>query len=438
MALRGQIQAIEQDSAGSQAAVRTLNTQLEEARIAAGLIPLTGTGIVLKLEDSDQPVPPGGNEGDYLVGANDLRRVADELWKAGRGGGRDQRRADHDVHRDHRHRRLGPRQRRLPRRPVPGQRHRPAGAVLPPVGLARLPGVRPAPGAAPSGSGSRGRSPASVDIPAFAGSVNLSESRAVPSPSASEAPPARPRPARGARSRDAEPALGSSAMRDRRSQVTIAAVAFLLGLLVVVQLRTQTGGSALQNKSAQDLTTLVGNLNTRNDQLRTEVGSLQGQLDELRADRANGATSVEQIQAELGRIRAWSGLDPGRRARASRSSSTGAIDADAVDDLLNELRNAGAEAIAVESVRVVPGTTVRRRPGLARRRRRPARATRSRSGRSAGRTTLAGSLTRAGGIVALLAATDPAATVDIQPSERPDDAAGDPGDLVPSHGHPRL
>src|SRR6185436_1862802 len=102
----------------------------------------------------------------------------------------------------------------------------------------------------------------------------------------------------------------TSAFRDRRSQLTIAAVAFLLGLLVVVQLRGQTGGSALQNKSAQDLTTLVGSLNTRNDQLRTEIGSLQGQLDELRADHANGATSVEQIQSELARIRAWAGLDP--------------------------------------------------------------------------------------------------------------------------------
>ena len=158
------------------------------------------------------------------------------------------------------------------------------------------------------------------------------------------------------------PSLGSSAMRDRRSQVTIAAVAFLLGVLVVVQLRTQTGGSALQNKSAQDLTTLVGSLNTRNDQLRGEVGSLQGQLDELRADKANGATSVEQIQAELGRIRAWSGLDP-VAGRGVTIVVNGAIGGDGVGELLNELRNAGAEAIAVESVRVVPGTTVGGDPG---------------------------------------------------------------------------
>ena len=230
--------------------------------------------------------------------------------------------------------------------------------------------------------------------------------------------------------------LGSSAMRDRRSQVTIAAVAFLLGLLVVVQLRTQTGGSALQNKSAQDLTTLVGSLNTRNDQLRTEVGSLQGQLDELRADKANGATSVEQIQAELGRIRAWSGLDP-VAGRGVTIVVNGAIDADSVDALLNELRNAGAEAIAVESVRVVPGTTVGGDPGSL-----------DVSGlllrdpftiRAIGRPdTLVGSLTRAGGIVALLAATNPAATVDIQPSDTSMTLPATRATLVPSHGHPRL
>jgi uncharacterized protein YlxW (UPF0749 family) len=83
VSLREQIQRLEHDSAGSQAALRTLNDQLEQARVAAGLIPLTGTGIVLKLEDSTQPVPPDGNEADYLVGASDLRTVVDQLWLAG-------------------------------------------------------------------------------------------------------------------------------------------------------------------------------------------------------------------------------------------------------------------------------------------------------------------------------------------------------------------
>jgi uncharacterized protein YlxW (UPF0749 family) len=228
-------------------------------------------------------------------------------------------------------------------------------------------------------------------------------------------------------------------MRARRSQLTIAAVAFLLGLLVVVQLRAQTAGSALQNRSAQDLTNLVGNLNTQNDRLRSEVDSLQKQLGELQSDHASGATSVGQIQADLGRIRAWSGLDA-VEGRGVTIVVSGEIDAAAVDNLLNELRNAGAEAMAVEDVRVVASTTISGVPGAL-----------DVDGfllrnpfviRAIGRPeTLVGSLTRAGGIIAQLAATNPAATIDLQPSQPNDGQLTLPATrrvLVPGHGHPRL
>src|SRR5256885_7998982 len=81
--LRKQIHDIEQQGAGSAAVIKDLNARLDEARIAAGLIPLTGTGIVLKLEDSSQPVPPDGNEADYLAGASDLRTVVELLLQSG-------------------------------------------------------------------------------------------------------------------------------------------------------------------------------------------------------------------------------------------------------------------------------------------------------------------------------------------------------------------
>ncbi|MEA2548032.1 MAG: hypothetical protein QOE42_630, partial [Chloroflexota bacterium] len=83
VALREQIQAIEQQGAGSAAVVKDLNTRLDQARVAAGLIKLTGTGIVIKLEDSTEPVPPDGNEADYLAGAGDLRTVVALLWQSG-------------------------------------------------------------------------------------------------------------------------------------------------------------------------------------------------------------------------------------------------------------------------------------------------------------------------------------------------------------------
>jgi uncharacterized protein YlxW (UPF0749 family) len=81
--LRDQIQGVEGQGAGSADLVHQLNSELEQARIAAGLIPLAGSGIVLRLEDSQDPVPPDGSQADYLVGSRDIRTVVEELWLAG-------------------------------------------------------------------------------------------------------------------------------------------------------------------------------------------------------------------------------------------------------------------------------------------------------------------------------------------------------------------
>ena len=225
-------------------------------------------------------------------------------------------------------------------------------------------------------------------------------------------------------------------MGDTRSQLSMAAVAFVLGLLVVVQLRTQTGGSALEALSTQDLTSLVANLNSQNDRLRTEVGTLQNQLDELRANQATGATSIGQIESDLGRVRAWTGLDP-VSGRGVTITVSGPIEAKAVEDLLNELRNAGAEAIAIGDIRVVAKTTVSGPPGsldvdgflLGN----PFRI------RVIGKPeTLVGSLTRAGGIIAQLAATDPSSTLDVEATQDQMLLPASKRNLVPDHGHPRL
>lgn len=81
--LRDQIQAVELAGQGTNSTIRALNEQLEEARLAAGLIPLRGTGFVFQLDDSLQPPGPDGNDLDYLVGARDVRTLVEELWLAG-------------------------------------------------------------------------------------------------------------------------------------------------------------------------------------------------------------------------------------------------------------------------------------------------------------------------------------------------------------------
>ncbi len=224
-------------------------------------------------------------------------------------------------------------------------------------------------------------------------------------------------------------------MRKPANQLSIAVVAMILGLLLVIQFRSQSAGTGLEAQSAQDLTVLVANLNTRNDQLRAEVATTEGELADLQSAKSRGESSADQLRLDLSRVRAWAGLDA-VTGSGIRVTVTGSIAGSGVEDLLNELQNAGAEALAVSDVRVVPGTVVAGNPG-------------DLSVENTELTdpfevtalgnpeTLTGSLTRAGGIVSQLAATFPDAQITVLPM----DLVAIPAtarNLVPAHGTPRL
>jgi uncharacterized protein YlxW (UPF0749 family) len=84
--LRGAIQGMEATGQGGAAVTRDLNSQLEKARIAAGLVALSGPGVVIQLSDSTVAVPPDASERDYLVSGQDVLTVVEELWLAGAEG----------------------------------------------------------------------------------------------------------------------------------------------------------------------------------------------------------------------------------------------------------------------------------------------------------------------------------------------------------------
>lgn len=224
-------------------------------------------------------------------------------------------------------------------------------------------------------------------------------------------------------------------LRAPRSQLLVAAVAFLLGLLVVVQIRAQAGGDRLATLSAQDLTLLVGNLNADNDRLRTEIAGLERQLETLEVGGTRGTASITEIRGDLERIRVWAGLDQ-VAGDGIQITVRGPIGAPDLEDVINELKNAGAEAIAIDDVRVVTGTVIGGTPG-------DLSIDDTPLGdpftiRAIGvQESMTGSLTRAGGIVAQLGATNPDAALDIQPTDRMILPATN-RDLVPDDGHPRL
>jgi len=224
-------------------------------------------------------------------------------------------------------------------------------------------------------------------------------------------------------------------MRLRRNQLTLTLVALVLGLLVVVQIRSQNAGNGLDNLSAQELTVLVANLNTRNDELRTEVASLQREAADLADKQSRGEISLDQLTSDLAQIRAWAGVDavtgPGIRVTID-----GPIAAFAIDDLLNELRNAGAEALALGDVRIVPGSAVAGPIG-ALSVENTALSSPIEVSAIGNSESLTGSLTRAGGIVAQLTATFPDVQITVIPVDKLDLPASRRS-LVPAHGRPRL
>jgi len=231
-------------------------------------------------------------------------------------------------------------------------------------------------------------------------------------------------------------ALGRRAGVSRGSAPwAVGLVAVVLGVLVVGQLNGQAGVPGLSNLSAQELGVLVANLNAQNEQLRTEVATLKGQQADLAAAKDRGESAVEQLQADLAKIRAWAGVT-GLSGPGVTITVSGPIGADGLDDLLNELRNAGAEGVSIAGVRLVPGVAVSGGPS---------RLTVAGQGlgaafeiRAVGSPQiLTGTLNRAGGVIAQLATTYPQAQVTVTPADTVTLPATTQG-LIPADAHPRL
>ena len=222
----------------------------------------------------------------------------------------------------------------------------------------------------------------------------------------------------------------------RRSDLTaVALVATLLGVLVVGQLRGQAGVPGLSGLSAVELTQLIANLTTGNGQLRAEIVDLSGQEAKLSEAKSRGQTTVGELSADLARIRAWAGLTA-VTGQGISITVHGPIGGDGIEELLNELRNAGAEAIAVDGIRIVAGSVVAGAPGNLSVENSPLaedfeiRAIGSRQ-------ILTGTLTRTGGVIALVGALYPDARLTVTPLETMTLPATE-RDLGPANASPSL
>lgn len=140
-------------------------------------------------------------------------------------------------------------------------------------------------------------------------------------------------------------------MTRNMAQVSLFAVGLLVGLLLIGQLRSQARPTEISSLSAQELSQLIETLSNRNSELRTALSDQNDTLREYEAAGPVGQSALQVSREELRRIAAFGGLAPVMGQGISLQVE-GDLDAIALNDLLNELRNAGAEALAVDQIRI--------------------------------------------------------------------------------------
>lgn len=139
-------------------------------------------------------------------------------------------------------------------------------------------------------------------------------------------------------------------MKSRSAQLLLTIVCFILGLLLVAQFRTQrmTSRSLLSASSADQLA-MISSLVENNTRLREEMEALEEQLSEYQ--QATGRAMLGALVQELNKIRIINGLVEvsGSGVEVTIDGPIGVLD---IQDLINELRNAGAEALTINGERL--------------------------------------------------------------------------------------
>jgi len=147
--------------------------------------------------------------------------------------------------------------------------------------------------------------------------------------------------------------------RPGRFQVLAAALLFLLGFAVVTQAR-QTSEAGLSTLRETELVRLLDGVSERRQRLEEEAAELQAQREAL---LTSSDASAEAERAARERLDVYSILAGTVAAQGTgvtmviRDDGERTVDAAFMLDALQELRDAGAEAVQIGDVRVVASTS---------------------------------------------------------------------------------
>jgi uncharacterized protein YlxW (UPF0749 family) len=150
------------------------------------------------------------------------------------------------------------------------------------------------------------------------------------------------------------------------TSVLILILAGALGFMLVAQLgSTERFSRRLQAENEGDLARILANLTTSDANLRDQIGTLKLQLQTLQTSTQQDAAAKAAAADQLNALEVLAGTVPvtGPGIVVTAEDPSGSLHYDLMIDLVEELRDAGAEAIAVNNRRIGAASAFGERDG---------------------------------------------------------------------------
>jgi uncharacterized protein YlxW (UPF0749 family) len=164
----------------------------------------------------------------------------------------------------------------------------------------------------------------------------------------------------------------AGAPRASRAQVVVALLCGLLGFGLATQVHSESN-SGLRSASQSDLVDILDNLSARSERLRSEVGQEQSELSKLNGGSGDTAAALQDAQLRASNLKILAGTvgATGPGIDLTIQDPDHAVTADVLLDTMEELRDAGAEALQIDggpphpaAVRLVASSYFLDAPGI--------------------------------------------------------------------------
>ncbi len=144
-----------------------------------------------------------------------------------------------------------------------------------------------------------------------------------------------------------------------RGQAIVAVVLALVACVAVVQVRVNRADDGYQNARREDLIAILDGLGQNTRRLESEIADLEERKNSLSSSADKAQTAREQAEAQVRTLGILAGTLPaqGPGVRITLNDPQGKMTSSNLLDAIEELRDAGAEAVQINgAVRVVAST----------------------------------------------------------------------------------